>query len=66
MALEEINRHYEERFDHTYIVCAPGRRADEMLALAQLRMANDAETELRVAGEEQLKITKLRLMKLVG
>ena len=66
MALEEINRRYEERFDHTYIVCATGRSADEMLALAQLRMANDAETELRVAGEEQLKITKLRLMKLVG
>jgi allantoicase len=66
LALEEINRRYEERFDHTYIVCATGRSADEMLALAQLRIANDAETELRVAGEEQLKIAKLRLMKLVG
>jgi allantoicase len=65
-ALEKINRDYEERFDHTYIVCATGRSAEEMLALAELRMANDAETELRIAGEEQLKITKLRLMKLVG
>jgi allantoicase len=66
MALEKINRDYEDRFDHTYIVCATGRSAEEMLALAELRMANDAETELRIAGEEQLKITKLRLMKLVG
>jgi allantoicase len=66
MALEKINREYEDRFDHTYIVCATGRSAEEMLALAELRMANDAETELKVAGEEQLKITKLRLMKLVG
>ncbi|HEV2720730.1 MAG TPA: 2-oxo-4-hydroxy-4-carboxy-5-ureidoimidazoline decarboxylase [Thermoanaerobaculia bacterium] len=66
MALEKINREYEDRFDHTFIVCATGRSAEEMLALAQLRMANDAEAELRVAGEEQLKITKLRLMKLVG
>ncbi|HEY6138288.1 MAG TPA: allantoicase [Thermoanaerobaculia bacterium] len=66
LALESINRQYEERFDHTYIVCATGRSAEEMLALAQARMANDAETELRIAGEEQLKITRLRLMRLVG
>ncbi len=66
IALEKINREYEDRFDHTFIVCATGRSAEEMLALAQLRIANDAETELRVAGEEQLKITKLRLMKLVA
>ena len=66
LALEAINRQYEDRFDHTYIVCATGRSAEEMLALAQARMANDAETELRIAGEEQLKITQLRLMKLVG
>ena len=65
MALEKINRQYEDRFDHTYIVCATGRSAEEMLALAELRMLNDAETELRVAGEEQLKITKLRFMRLV-
>jgi allantoicase len=66
LALEKIDRQYEERFDHTYIVCATGRSAEEMLALAELRMANDAETELRVAGEEQLKITKLRFLRLVG
>ncbi|HKS24162.1 MAG TPA: allantoicase [Thermoanaerobaculia bacterium] len=66
LALERINREYEERFDHTYIVCATGRSAEEMLALAQARMANDPETELRIAGEEQLKITRLRLMRLVG
>ena len=61
-----LHQRYEERFGHTYIVCATGRGADEMLALAEQRLGNDAETELRVAGEEQMKITKLRLLKLVG
>jgi allantoicase len=64
--LAETNRRYEERFGHTYIVCATGRSAGEMLALAQERLGNTPEAELRVAAEEQMKITRLRLMKLVG
>jgi allantoicase len=63
--LAEINRRYEERFGHIYIVCATGRSAEEMLALALERLGNDPESELRIAAEEQMKITRLRLMKLV-
>jgi 2-oxo-4-hydroxy-4-carboxy--5-ureidoimidazoline (OHCU) decarboxylase len=37
-----------------------------MLTLARERLVNDAATELHIAAEEQMKITKLRLMKLVG
>jgi len=63
--LAEVNRAYEERFGRIYIVCATGRSAEELLAIARSRLANDPETELRIAAEEQLAITMLRLMKLV-
>ena len=59
------NRAYEERFGHTYIVCATGKSADEMVAMAQKRLQNRPDEELRVAADEQWKIMKLRLMKLV-
>jgi allantoicase len=64
-ALVAANREYEARFGYIYIVCATGRSADEMLAMAWQRLENDPEHELRLAAEEQMKITKLRLMKLV-
>ncbi|HEY4953821.1 MAG TPA: 2-oxo-4-hydroxy-4-carboxy-5-ureidoimidazoline decarboxylase [Gemmatimonadaceae bacterium] len=64
-ALADANRAYEERFGHIYIVCATGRTADEMLALAQARLQNSPAGELKVAAEEQRKITRLRLDKLL-
>jgi 2-oxo-4-hydroxy-4-carboxy-5-ureidoimidazoline decarboxylase len=63
-ALSEGNRTYAARFGYMFIVCATGRTADEMLAILRARLDNDAETELRVAAEEQAKITALRLEKL--
>ena len=63
--LAAANRDYERRFGHIYIVCATGKSAEEMLAIARTRLANDPETELRVAAEEQRKITRLRLEKLL-
>jgi OHCU decarboxylase len=60
------NALYERRFGHIYIVSASGRSADELLAILQARLSNDAETELRVAADEQAKITRLRLLKLLG
>ena len=64
-ALAEGNRAYEGRFGFIFIVCATGRTADEMLALLRARLGNDRETELRVAAEEQRRITRLRLRKLL-
>jgi allantoicase len=64
-ALAEANREYEERFGMTFIVCASGKSAEEMLALCRERMGNDPGTELRVAAEEQLRIARLRLEKLL-
>ena len=64
--LAAANRDYEERFGHIFIVCASGRSADEMLSLARRRLENDPEMELAVAAEEQRKITRLRLEKLLA
>jgi 2-oxo-4-hydroxy-4-carboxy-5-ureidoimidazoline decarboxylase len=63
-ALVEANIKYERRFGYIYIVCATGKSADEMLALARGRLHNSPKVELRVAAEEQRKITRLRLEKL--
>jgi OHCU decarboxylase len=65
-ALAQGNREYEERFGFIYIVCATGRTAEEMLALLRERLGNDPETELRVAAEEQWRITELRLKKFLN
>jgi allantoicase len=65
-ALAEVNRQYEKRFGHIFIVFATGKTADEMLAIARQRLQNPPDQELRIAAEQQLRITKLRLMKLVS
>lgn len=59
------NKNYEEKFGHIFIVCATGKSAAEMLALLEARMANDPEHEITVAAEEQNKITRIRLKKLL-
>jgi len=65
-ALAAANREYEQRFGYIYIVFATGKTAEEMLALAVQRLGNDPDVELRTAAEEQRKITRLRLNKLLG
>lgn len=64
--LVDANREYDRRFGHVFIVCATGKTADEMLALLQARLGNDRATELAIAAEEQRKITRLRLEKLLA
>lgn len=63
--LAAANSEYEQRFGYIYIVFATGKSAEEMLALARERLRNDADVELRAAAEEQRKITRLRLDKLL-
>jgi 2-oxo-4-hydroxy-4-carboxy-5-ureidoimidazoline decarboxylase len=65
-ALAEGNRAYEEKFGYIFIVHATGKSADEMLDLLEQRLPNDPEEELPIAATEQMKITHLRLHKLVG
>lgn len=64
--IADINREYERRFGFIYIVCASGRSAEELLAIAKRRLTNAPDDELRVAAEEQRQITRLRLRKLLS
>lgn len=64
-ALADGNRLYEEKFGYIFIVCATGKSADEMLQLLQERLMNDPEQEIEIAADEQNKITKLRIEKLL-
>lgn len=63
--LAEGNENYETRFGYSFIVCATGKSASEMLALLIQRLSNNPSEELRVAAGEQKKITQLRLEKLL-
>jgi OHCU decarboxylase len=65
-AIADANRAYEERFGRIYIVCATGKSAEEMLAICRARLENPPDVELRVAAEEQRKITHIRLSKLLA
>jgi 2-oxo-4-hydroxy-4-carboxy-5-ureidoimidazoline decarboxylase len=64
--LQAGNRRYEERFGFTFILCATGKSASEMLAALEQRLANEASAELALAAAEQAKITRLRLEKLAS
>jgi len=64
LALREGNRAYRERFGFSFIVCATGKGAEEMLGLLQTRLKHSPELELDIAATEQAKITHLRLEKL--
>jgi allantoicase len=64
-ALAQANRAYEQRFGRVYVVCATGTSGEQLLEILRGRLTNDPDTELRVAAEEQRKITRLRLRKLL-
>ena len=64
--LDEIaagNLRYEELFGFTYIVCATGKSAEEMLAILKRRLGSTREAELREAAEQQRQIMQIRLGK---
>ena len=60
-ALAEGNNAYFDKFGFIFIVCATGKSAEEMLSLLRERLPHDRANELRIAAEEQAKITALRL-----
>lgn len=57
------NQKYEEQFGFTYIVCATGKSAEEMLAILKRRLASTRGAELREAAEQQRQIMQIRLGK---
>jgi 2-oxo-4-hydroxy-4-carboxy-5-ureidoimidazoline decarboxylase len=65
-ALAENNVRYQEKFGYIFIVCATGKPAAEMLALLLERLPHSPEEEILIAMEEQDKITRIRLKKLLA
>lgn len=64
-ALANANRDYEIKNGFIFIVCATGKSATEMLQLLEDRLQNNIGEELHIAMGEQMKITILRLQKLI-
>lgn len=64
--LAAANQAYQATFGHVFLICATGKTSDEILKSLQERLSNDPEVELRVAADEQKKITRLRLEKLLA
>jgi NCAIR mutase (PurE)-related protein len=64
-ACDECKKEYETRFGFIFILCATGKSPEEILQALRKRLYNQKPTELKVAAEEQSKITQLRLAKLL-
>jgi 2-oxo-4-hydroxy-4-carboxy-5-ureidoimidazoline decarboxylase len=65
-ALTDGNLAYEQRFGHVFLICASGLSGQDMLGQLRARLGHDPQAERAVVREELLKITRLRLAKLVG
>ncbi len=65
-SLADLNSEYEKKFGHIFIVCATGKGTAQMLEILRQRLNNDSVTELRIAADEQFRITQIRLEKLVN
>ena len=66
LALAEGNEAYLHKFGYIFIVCATGKTAEEMLTLLNARLVNDKDIEIKIAMNEQNKITHIRLDKLIA
>lgn len=64
-ALRAANEAYEQRFGHVLLIFATGKNAGEMLSAAKDRLGHDEATEHQVVRGELLKITRLRLERLL-
>lgn len=61
--LANRNAEYGRRFGFTYIVCATGKSAEEMLDSLKRRLNHERFTELVEAAEQQRQILQIRLGK---
>ena len=65
-ALAAGNQAYLEKFGYIFIVCATGRSAEEMLQLLTARLPHSPREEILIAMQEQARITRIRLEKLLS
>ncbi|MFD8383508.1 2-oxo-4-hydroxy-4-carboxy-5-ureidoimidazoline decarboxylase [Streptomyces sp. NPDC059679] len=64
--LLELNRAYQERHGHVFLICATGRGGEEMLAALNERIGNDTDTEREIVRTELGKINRNRLARLMA
>ncbi|KAK4752383.1 hypothetical protein SAY87_021181 [Trapa incisa] len=64
--LSEWNVLYRQKFGFVFLICASGRTSSEILVELKNRYQNRPIVEFQVAAEEQMKITELRLAKLLS
>uniref|UniRef100_A0A7N0TIP1 Hydroxyisourate hydrolase n=1 Tax=Kalanchoe fedtschenkoi TaxID=63787 RepID=A0A7N0TIP1_KALFE len=63
--LLEWNARYREKFGFVFLICASGRSSPEILAELKKRFSNRPIVEFEIAAQEQMKVTELRLLKLI-
>ncbi len=63
--LAEVTRLYEDKFGFIFILDTSGKTVDEILSICRARLGNSTQTELKIAAEEQRKITEIRLNELL-
>lgn len=63
LELSQLNQQYLQQNDFIFIICATGLSAQTMLGVLKERLNNDRATEIALAGNEQIKITQLRIQK---
>ena len=56
---------YQATFGYPFVNCAAGMTTEEIVQDLRLRLSNDPEVEMQVAGEERRKITHILLEKLL-
>jgi 2-oxo-4-hydroxy-4-carboxy-5-ureidoimidazoline decarboxylase len=63
--LAAVNRAYEDRFGHVFLIFASGRTQQEILAAARARLGNDVPAERAIVTDELRKIALLRLERML-
>lgn len=64
--LAELNESYFAKHAFVFLICATGKSAEEMRDHIKVRLCNDTDCEVAVAAAEQMKITQLRLQKVLA
>lgn len=63
--VRKLNALYRSKFGFVFLIFASGRSSSEILTVLEKRLENTKEAEMDNAGEEQLRITLLRLERMV-
>ena len=63
--MAQLNHEYFEKFGFTFLICATGKSADEMLQALEQRIQLSRTDELKNAAEQLGMINKIRLEKLL-